>query len=228
MPKFSKAKESSARSMIWRATGVYEINGRLRIQWPEHGTSRYEFLRPGSTVEQGIGRRERHILDAAEGRKTPTGQRLTYEGLVEGRVTALDTRHKASRAHPGLDAYFRGWKALSIDYAALQDYVRSRQEDGAADSTIHNELAALRRAFRRSLAPRSNHHVQKTSVSSQEARASSVIRAPRLTSGRAVIGLGGKGTTRPDPGMAHRTAVCGASDGRRSQNKIVTASTSPA
>jgi integrase len=133
--------------MIWRATGVYEIGGRLRLQWRENGRTRYEFMRPGATVPQAIGRRERHINDVAEGRRTPTGTRLTYESLMAGRDTALSARHKKARRYPALDAYFDGWKALTIDTPALRDYVAERQANGAADATIHNELAALRRAF---------------------------------------------------------------------------------
>jgi len=48
----------------------------------------------------------------------------------------------------GAVTYSSGRKAMTVTYGVLQRYVADRQASGAADATIHNELAALRRAFR--------------------------------------------------------------------------------
>jgi len=47
----------------------------------------------------------------------------------------------------GAVIYAGGWRATAIDYGVLQRYVAERQKV-ASDSTVHNELAALRRSFR--------------------------------------------------------------------------------
>ena len=53
-----------------------------------------------------------------------------------------------TKADDGTVRYGGGWKAQAVTYDALQRYVADRQKAGAADSTIANELAAVRRAFR--------------------------------------------------------------------------------
>ena len=48
----------------------------------------------------------------------------------------------------GTVTYGGGWKVVALDLKAVQDYVQARRKDEAADSTIHNELAALRASLR--------------------------------------------------------------------------------
>ncbi|MEN8375642.1 MAG: site-specific integrase [Gemmatimonadota bacterium] len=47
-----------------------------------------------------------------------------------------------------LEPYFNGWRAVDIDTAAVQGYIRTREKEGAKGGTINRELAALRRAMR--------------------------------------------------------------------------------
>lgn len=54
----------------------------------------------------------------------------------------------ATKGADGSVIYAGGRKASAVNYAVMQGYVASRQDAGASDSTIHNELAALRRAYR--------------------------------------------------------------------------------
>ncbi len=53
-----------------------------------------------------------------------------------------------TKTDDGAVTFAGGWRAQAIDYDVLTRYVTDRQKAGASDSTIHNELAALRRAFR--------------------------------------------------------------------------------
>ena len=53
-----------------------------------------------------------------------------------------------TKADDGASSFTGGWKAQAVDYDVLTRYVTDRQKACASDSTIHNELAALRRAFR--------------------------------------------------------------------------------
>lgn len=53
-----------------------------------------------------------------------------------------------TKGDDGSVTYSGGRKASAVNYAVLQAYVASRQDADASDSTIHNELAALRRAYR--------------------------------------------------------------------------------
>jgi len=52
------------------------------------------------------------------------------------------------KADDGTVTFAGGWKAQAVTYDVLQRYVADRQKAGAADATIANELAAVRRAFR--------------------------------------------------------------------------------
>jgi integrase len=130
------------------AKGVYRVRGRFQIQWCHRGRRFRELLARGTTERAAVKLRERKLVEAEDGRLPVAPGRVTYETLMAARRAALEADHKAVKPHAALDAYFAGWRAADIDYVALQRYVTDRQRAGAADATIHNELAALRRAFR--------------------------------------------------------------------------------
>lgn len=130
--------------------GVYLLkrSGRFMIQWCARGRRYRELLPRGTTEKAAVRARERKLVEAEDGRAPATVRRVTYEDLMERRRVALENDRKMVRTYQHLDAAFKGWRAADITYAALQDYVRDRQAAGAAASTVHNELAAMRRAFR--------------------------------------------------------------------------------
>lgn len=129
-------------------TGIYWVRGRLQIAWQANGR-RYRQLCPRKwTVAQAEHQRDKYLHDAEDGRPAPVSNRVTYDTLMEQRRVALENAHKEPREYPALNAAFGGRRAVSITYTELQHYVSDRQKAGAADATIHNELAALRRAFR--------------------------------------------------------------------------------
>jgi len=128
--------------------GVYRVRKRLMIQWCHRGKRHRLLLTEGTTWKEAVRARRRKLVEAEDGKAPARERRTTYEDLMERRRVALASDHKDVAAHPNLDDYFKGWKVEAITYAAMQDYVAARQAAGAAASTIHNELAALRRAFR--------------------------------------------------------------------------------
>jgi integrase len=132
--------------------GIYRVRGRFQIQWMDpvaHKRMR-ELLPKGTTLDRAKRARERKLIDVEDGAPTTSASsKITYDVLVKSRSTGLGTAHKQARRFPHMDDYFQGRKAATITYAALEDYVRHRQQQDAADATIHNELAALRNAFRR-------------------------------------------------------------------------------
>lgn len=130
--------------------GIYRVRGRFQIQWMDHSKRQRELLKPGTSLAQAVRARERKLMEVEDGTPTQSASsRVTYDTLVAERAVALTTEHKRAKPHPAMDAYFSGRKASTITYSVLQEYVAARQADGAADATIHNELAALRNAFRR-------------------------------------------------------------------------------
>jgi integrase len=128
--------------------GVYRVRQRIMIAWSHAGKQYRELLPLGTTERAAIQARNRKVVEAEDGKAPAVARQVRYEELMERRRVALENDRKVVKAVPRLDDHFRGWRATRITYAALQDYVRWRQEEGAAASTIHNELAALRRAFR--------------------------------------------------------------------------------
>ena len=132
-------------------TGIYRVRGRLQIQWMNlNGRRERELLPPGTTLTEARERRDDKVRDVAKGIVTPnTSSRVTVQRLLEDRETALAAVHHKARHYPSLEEWFGKRKALTVTYSVLQQYVRDRQADGAADATIHNELAALKNAFRR-------------------------------------------------------------------------------
>lgn len=130
------------------AKGVYKVRARIMIAWSHNGKQYRELLPRGTTEKAALKLRERKLVEAEDGRLPVAPGRVTYETLMEQRRLALEADHKACKKVPHLDAAFRGWRASDLTYVALQRYVADRQRAGAASSTVHNELAALRRAFR--------------------------------------------------------------------------------
>ncbi|HKV70048.1 MAG TPA: site-specific integrase [Gemmatimonadales bacterium] len=130
--------------------GIYRVRGRFQMQWMDHGRRMRELLPKGTTLDRARRLRERKLIDVEDGAPTQSNSsKVTVDRLLEARARGLDTIHKSARAFPALTDYFRHRRAGTVTYAVLQEYVRERQQAGAADATIHNELATLRNAFRR-------------------------------------------------------------------------------
>jgi integrase len=132
--------------MATLSRGVYQVRDRLVIQWVARGRRYREWLPRGTTPKQAERTRQRKLVEAESGR-TPVSGKVTFETLVELLLADYAAKHrKRQPALARLTAAFAGWKAADVDFTALSKYVAARQQEGAADATIHNELAAFGRA----------------------------------------------------------------------------------
>ena len=131
--------------------GVYQTRGgRFQIRYCVNGKRQPQEMLPRRITTAAAAAKERanRIHDGEEGRLPVAASRVTFELIVEQLRADHEAQHrKASLKLAHLTEAFGGRKAREIDYRALQRYVADRQAAGAADATIHNELAALRRAF---------------------------------------------------------------------------------
>lgn len=81
----------------------------------------------------------------------PTDDNLTFEDLIEKvRVRReLDRRRSNDLdqrvAH--LEKFFQGMRAVDIGTVHIETYMQKRLKEGAAQATVNNELAVLRRGF---------------------------------------------------------------------------------
>jgi len=95
----------------------------------------------------------RSVLEAiGQGTFVPSEGTVLFDQLAEsylhdyevnGRRSLVD----AERNKRQLCAYFGGMKAVAIDRARIESYIRSRKADGLENSSVNRELAALRRMF---------------------------------------------------------------------------------
>ncbi len=86
----------------------------------------------------------------------PTGERITFEALIDDLVT--DYKINTRRSLPSalgyvkhLRAFFGLYKARAITTDAIRKYAKGRQDEGASNGSINRELALLKRAFRLSV-----------------------------------------------------------------------------
>jgi hypothetical protein len=103
----------------------------------DHGKRQRELLKAGTSLDRAVRLRSRKLDEVDDG--TPTmsaSSKVTYDKLLEARSTGLGNVHKTARRYPHLDAYFAGRKAATITYSVLEEYVRHRQEQGAAQETL--------------------------------------------------------------------------------------------
>jgi integrase len=82
----------------------------------------------------------------------PRQERVTVEDLLKGLEHDYEIQARRSlpqlRAHlKHVRAFFRDGRALAVTADRLRDYVKARQDAGAASATINRELEGLQRAF---------------------------------------------------------------------------------
>ncbi len=115
---------------------------------------------------QGIRRREStkhtdhkaalNVLRVREGKVAagepvlPRADRVKYDELATELRTHYETTGARGLEEAGyrlahLDPFFRGWRAVAIDRPAITRYVQHRQQAGASNGTIRQELGVLGR-----------------------------------------------------------------------------------
>ena len=120
----------------------YSANGK-RVRESAHTMSRTEALK--------MLRERLHAVTAG----TYTGrdaERLTFDAIAEGLRNRyrLDGRRSLIRAEAALAhlaEHFGGWQARKITPASVAAYHTDRLAAGAAQATVHYEIAVLKRAF---------------------------------------------------------------------------------
>ena len=137
---------------------IYKRGGRLWVQY-HHDGQRYR-----ESVQKVMGANTMKAARTLERKRLGEIEAGTWIGLDDKRVRLSDLRQlidadyqerqrksgdRVARAWKHLEAFFRhDPRAASITTNQLHKYVANRREEGAAPSTIRNELTALRRAFR--------------------------------------------------------------------------------
>ena len=129
----------------------YGVNGK-RVRESAHTTRRGEALK--------MLRERLHTITAGTyaGRDA---ERLTFEAIADGlrtdyllaghrsieRTEAGRWKGRAEQALGHLAAHFGGWRVRAITAGAVATYHTERLAAGAAQSTVHYEIAILKRAF---------------------------------------------------------------------------------
>jgi len=134
------------------AMGVYKRpSGRLLVAWRSGGGRLERHLLPlGATLTEAKNFRKQKLGEVAAGKLAAViPGRCTFETVV----ALLKAEHELKRRTKQLNltqltAAFAGWKAKDIDAEAIERYVADRRAAGAADATIHNQLATLRHGLR--------------------------------------------------------------------------------
>jgi integrase len=86
----------------------------------------------------------------------PSGERLTVDELLDAYVMKLENKGakslKATRSHlKPVRAYFALTRAVQVNDAAIQNYIKTRLDAKKARATVNRELEALRSAYRRAV-----------------------------------------------------------------------------
>jgi len=101
---------------------------------------------------------------------SPKVGRLTFTQAVAQVVADYKANSRSTsgdveaRIRLHLGPYFRGRRMVSITTADVRNYVRDRQEEGAANATINRELAILKRAFKLAKEARLLFYIPKISM----------------------------------------------------------------
>jgi len=137
--------------------GTVALGNTWYIKYHKEGKAYYECTH---TDKEGKAKTllQKRLGEVADG-KTPgvVLNKIRYEELAEDLTTDYTINGKdlvglkARKRHLG--AFFGQMKAMRITTARVKEYIKQRQDQGAADATINRELSALSKMF--SLAARS-------------------------------------------------------------------------
>jgi integrase len=119
----------------------------------EDGTRRYESKTIHGNKKDAEGELTKILRARDTGKLTVLGQKLTISVLLESVLAdyRLQGRKSTDWAEliitKNLTPFFGSMTASKLNAAAIERYVRHRQEQGRAAATIGNDLAILRRAL---------------------------------------------------------------------------------
>lgn len=134
-------------------TGTGRVYQRGNIWWVQYGY-RGETHRESSRStkkKDAVDLLRRRLEEMGRGQLVgPSAERILFEDLVEMietdyRVNKRKSSLKGQVSH--LESFFGLSRAIDITTDRITAYIAYRQEEGAANATIQNELAALKRMF---------------------------------------------------------------------------------
>lgn len=131
---------------------VYKRGNVWWIRYRQNGKNVFESSKSGkkSVANELLKSREGDITKGIEPNRAydKTKYRdLRKDMLNEYEINGKSVRRlKVSLKH--LDPHFNGLKAVQITTSKVQEYTKSRLEEGAANATINRELAALKRMLK--------------------------------------------------------------------------------
>ena len=132
---------------------IYE---RGTIWWIKYYKDGKPYRESARSTKESDARRllKRREGEISEGRMpTLYYEKILYDQLAEDFMTdyrinakrSLDRAERSLRLH--LDPFFKGTRVPSITTTRIKQYIEERQLEGAKNSTINRELAALKRMF---------------------------------------------------------------------------------
>lgn len=95
---------------------------------------------------------QQRMREMGQGGPMVDEEEITFADLREIVVTDYKVNGKKSlptvqRAFDHLEDTFKGWRAVDITTDRIKAHIAGRKDEGAANSTINKELAALKRAY---------------------------------------------------------------------------------
>jgi integrase len=136
-----------------KATGETKLSSTLYLQYSVGGK---QVRKPTGTTDSKTAERLRKQLEAqltlGQEPEAPRVQRTTFEDLsalllTHYTVNGLRSKDRVAYALDNLKVTFAGQKATTITSDRVSAYTGARKKTGAANATINQELAALRRMF---------------------------------------------------------------------------------
>ena len=136
-------------------TGIGRTYQRGNTWWIDYSHRGKRYRESSGSTRKGDAQEllKKRNGEQASGKVTgPREEKITFEDLEQAVVTdykmrRLKSLRRVRGAFKHLKRTFGGEPVLSITDQRVTRYVVDRQEEGAADSTIQKELAALRRGF---------------------------------------------------------------------------------
>lgn len=141
--------------MTMPRSGTGRVYQRGKVWWIQYGFRGRTYRETSGSRKKGAAVKllRKRLAEMGSGKLVgPSEEQVTFEDLRQLHLTDLKANGRrlkwARTAWKPLAAFFGGRLALDITSHRLKAYMVHRQSEGAANSTIQKELAAMRRAFK--------------------------------------------------------------------------------
>jgi integrase len=139
-------------------TGTGRVYQRGNVWWIQYGFRGRTYRETSKSRKRSVAVKllRRRLAEMASGGPLVDEETVTFADLQRLHLTDLQANGRrlkwARTAWKPLAAHFAGDRAVDITSHRLKAYLVHRQEEGAANSTIQKELAAIRRGFKLAVA----------------------------------------------------------------------------